>query len=178
MKLKGYLLFLFVLVTIAVLNVQDVESQVMQDHSDLAPNLEPLTLYDNLLLQNHLQIKEVEQEGDFTELFTYQEVLALQDTYKRLPTLEELTAFLKEAGFNSEMKEGLISDTYYKLGLQYPGIVDPILGLTQEGEKVGLWFKENGEGQNYLSIEKDELKYEVGRMHPQAKISVRYISLN
>ena len=138
-------------------------------------DFEMIELNDVLLLKDHAILETVDEPFDFTVLFNYEEVLEMETEDKRLPTKEELISFLDNAGFNTDGPFGFVPEEYYQLHLQYPGIIDPILGNDSNGEKVGFWFKENQWGENYLSIEKDELIYNVGRTSKLSKMNVRYI---
>jgi hypothetical protein len=137
--------------------------------------LESLELEGISISLDYKELKKVDKAFDYARLFDYQEAYALQTEDKRLPTLKELTEYLSKAGFNSEGPFGLIPDEYYALNLEYPGIEDPILGHVHEGEKLGFWFIENDQGENHVSIDKDELTYQVGRVLPSTKMSVRFI---
>lgn len=137
--------------------------------------LESIELDGMELMFDHQLVKEVSGVVDYTRLFTYQEALDMQSSERRLPNENELKEFLLNAGFNSDGPFGLIPDEYYDLSLEYPGIVDPILGHVNREERLGLWFKGNEKGQNYISIERDELTFYVGKALPQTKMSLRYL---
>lgn len=139
-------------------------------------DLESIELEGVELLFDHVEVKEVANAVDYTRLFTYDEALSMQTNERRLPTETELKNFLLNAGFNSEGPFGLIPNEYYDLGLKYPGIIDPILGHVNQEEKLGLWFLENDQGHNYISIEKNELTFKVGRVLPHSKMSLRYLT--
>lgn len=136
----------------------------------------PVELDDLLLIHDFVDVEMVNNEPSLILLLSYQEALLAQNDQRRLPSKEELTKVLQNAGFNSSGLPGLIPDEYYALGLQYPGIQCSIMGNMSEGEKVGFWFEETPEGENYLMIKKNELYFTTGRITPESKMSVRFIS--
>jgi len=171
LKLGLFLSFLTPLVLInselKPLEPQRVQYEILE--------MEMIELNDMMLYNDHLVMNNVDDPVNYTMHFTYEQALEMQTEHQVLPTKDELIAFLDNAGFNTEGPYGFILDSYYDLNLQYPGIEDPILGNYQAGEKVGFWFKENEQGENYLSIEKDDLNYKVGHTSRLTKMSVRYI---
>ncbi len=175
MKLLKVLLFLSFLSPVFLVNSAST-NEVSERIYYPVLELESIELDGMELMFDHVKVSAVDRDVDYTRLFTYNEALAMQNAERRLPTENELKEFLLNAGFNSDGPFGLIPDEYYDLGLEYPGIVDPILGHVQQEEKLGFWFLENEKGENYISIERDELTFKVGRVLPQTKMSLRYLT--
>ena len=115
----------------------------------------------------------VENSNIYERLFSYQEVEALRPEGWSIPTKKEMILFLESVGFNQET-HGIIPSTYYQVEWQYEGYVDPIIGSVGKGEKMHLWLKDDGQI-NYISINRDELTYQLGRTLPNSRLSARFI---
>ncbi|GHE69088.1 MULTISPECIES: hypothetical protein [Roseivirga] len=113
-----------------------------------------------------------EQAKVSKEHFTYEELETVKPEGWELPTMEQAVSLLKSMGFNQS--SGYIPSDYYKVNWQYSGYVDPILGKVNEGEKLLLWVKDNGQ-HNYISISKDNLEFTPGKTLAHARLSARLV---
>lgn len=106
------------------------------------------------------------------EYFTYEEVLALENESRQLPTYEEMVEMLQDAGF-SPSQAGVVPNKYYTINWEYKGYIDPILGRMGEGEKMLLWIKDTE--YNYIKVEKGSLNFTPGKTSENTKLTARFI---
>ncbi len=106
------------------------------------------------------------------EFFTYQEVMALENESRKIPTYKEAVQMLQDAGFSSS-QVGVVPNKYYTVNWEYKGYIDPILGRVGEGEKMLIWIKDTE--YNYIKVEKGSLEFTAGHTSKKSRLAARFI---
>ena len=135
-----------------------------------------LSINSNLFGDIEWMISNLEIEGDNEfhkkEFFTYDEIKKIKPQGWDLPTANEIEIVLASLGFDG--KPGFVPSEYYSVNWQFKGYIDPILGHSNNGEKMLFWIKDDGTN-NYVVINAKELTYKLGFTLSNSQLPVRFI---